>query len=340
MTTCPRLHRRGFTLIELLVSVGIVSVLIALALPAVQAAREAARRARCSNNLRQLGIALHAYHDVNKTFPPSSTHDQDKRPYYGGHYSLHTRLLPYIDQRPLFDAINYEVGTSMPPSLGGHELQLWELRANATNATVRHTRIAVFLCPSDAARSATAGNHYRGCQGVGPAYLQQFQAPDSGNGIFQIFGPIRIAQVPDGLSHTAAMSERILGSGRDPRRIDFFRDTTISREAFHTADDTLRACRLAAARSAEEWGFVHGGHSWFFNGMEMTHYNHTQPPNGRVPDCILGGMPHIGMAGSKSFHPGGTQLLMADGAMRFQSESVALAAWRALGSRNGGEVVE
>lgn len=332
-------QRRGFTLIELLVSISIISVLIVLILPGVQAAREAARKAQCANNLHQLGIALHAYHGVNNVFPPSSTHDESTRPWYGGDYSIHTRLLPFLDQGPLFDAINYEVGTSMPMSLGGYASQKWELDALAVNATVIETGVSTFVCPSDAQRRLPAGTHYRGCQGVGPGYLQQLRLPDSGNGIFQIFGPTWIARITDGLANTAAMSERVYGSA-DPNRLDSFRDTYGSAEAFSTADDSLRACRLAAANSLRDFEFVHNGHRWFFNGMQMTHYVHAQAPNGRVPDCILGGITHIGMSTARSLHPGGVHVLMADGAVRFQSETVAEATWRALGSRNGGELVD
>ncbi len=107
MTCSPR--RPGFTLIELLVVIAIVSLLIALLLPAVQSARESARRAHCLNNLRQIGIAVQLYHDANGTYPPALTQLTNKE--YGGYYSILTRLLPYLDQVPTYNAINYATGT-------------------------------------------------------------------------------------------------------------------------------------------------------------------------------------------------------------------------------------
>ncbi|CAN5838611.1 DUF1559 domain-containing protein [soil metagenome] len=329
----------GFTMVEVLVSISVISILIALTLPAVQSARESARKVHCANNLHQLGIAIHGYHSLHDVFPITSTHDLNKAPYYGGFYSIHTRLLPFLDQTPLYNAINYEVGAWVFSPLVGEPGFSWQNAANAVNATARQTTIATFLCPSESSPLVNSGTTYRGSQGVGPAFLQQFEHPDSGNGIFSMFGPVRMAQVSDGLSHTAAMSEKVIGSGR-PERLDPFRDAYRMVEAAYTADDLLLACRLSARTDPERPGFAIGGDSWFFSGMEMTGYNHAQKPNGPIPDCFIGSRTLIGMATARSYHLGGVHLLMADGATRFVVETIDQQVWRGLGTRNGREIIE
>jgi len=106
-----KVHRRGFTLIELLVAIGILCLLVAIALPAVQAARESARRAQCQNNLHQIGLALHGYHADHNTFPPAVTGTRNG---YSGAFSLQVRLLPHLDRSTLFNSINFASGTWPP----------------------------------------------------------------------------------------------------------------------------------------------------------------------------------------------------------------------------------
>jgi prepilin-type N-terminal cleavage/methylation domain-containing protein len=147
----PRAARRGFALIELMVALAIISILIALLLPAVQAAREAARRARCQNNLRQIGLALHAYSDTNGCFPVLSTRAwiRPERRIYEGTFSVHVRLLPHLEQGPLFASINFDVGT-VPPDTFNVDPTEAEWAMIAVNATAYRTQVATFLCPTDA----------------------------------------------------------------------------------------------------------------------------------------------------------------------------------------------
>ena len=340
--TTRRWSRHGFSLIELMVVVGITSILAGLLLPAVQASREAARNAQCKNNLKQIGLALQAYISANQCFPTAITHrlSSPGKKYYGL-YSPQCRLLPYLDQTPLYASINFDCGT-WPPFGDSYKagppweaLELWKF-----NATAARTQIGLFLCPSDGGPFRSSGNNYRGNVGVGPMYQTWVETPDSGNGLFPEVGWVAISWVPDGLSHTLAFSERVRGSGSESRR-DPERDLFPRLGGVHTADPLLIACRIAARPQSQRDGFVFSGRYWFWTGRERTLYNHAQTPNGSIPDCTYGALtPAIDMATARSRHPGGVNALMADGSVRFASSGIDQAVWRGLGTRNGRELVE
>lgn len=339
MTSGPiRTSRDGFTLIELLVVVGVLAILAGLLLPAVQGAREAAARARCANNLRQIGLALHAYHDANGTYPPAVT--QLRTPDYGGFYSIQCRLLPFLEQGPLYASINFETGV-WPTESWGVRWRPSERRLNEVNRTAMDAEIGTFLCPSDADSANQPGNCYRGNCGVGPEYGTTAEHPDSGNGIFpEVGGPIRLAFVTDGLSHSVAFSERLRGSGGDGRLVPELDAFQLNGVAF-TADQVLDRCRIAARPSNAEDGYRLAGKRWFWTGREHTLYNHAQVPNGIVPDCTYGGsMPATGMFTARSWHRGGVNVVMADGSGRFVADHITTSVWRGFGSRNGGELVD
>ena len=331
-------RRTGLTLIEVLVVIGIIAMLAALVLPAVQSAREAARRMQCASNLRQLGLALQHYHDVNLTYPPRSSTGGRPPNVHPGFYSVHARILLYLEQVPLYSAINFEVGTvpletmAMVGPLPGYE------GAIAANMTAASTGVRVFLCPSDPGPWPVAGCNYRGNTGVGPEGYTFAEFRDSGNGLLPEVERVSMASVPDGLSHTAAFSERIRGSGQkhlpDPSH-DYFALYAGAK----SADQLLLGCRAAAR--AGSMSFVDGGRWWFWTGRERTLYNHAQTPNGPVADCLTPNwITGYGMATARSFHPGGVNLAMGDGSVRFASERIDQAVWRGLGSRNGHEPVD
>ncbi len=330
------IRRDGFTLIELLVVIAIVCLLIALLLPAAQAAREAARRSSCLNNLRQIGIATQSYHDGNGSFPPPLTQLNDIT--YGGYFSILSRLLPQLDQGPAFNSINFTCGTWPTTALSvypGGNIST----PNNMNSTIMNTSMTVFLCPSDGGAFEQSGANYRGNTGVGPEAGTTAEYPDSGNGIFPEIGPVRMSQVTDGLSHTAAVSERVRGSDR-PGSLNPDRDIYQMPPVVFTADDLLKGCSVAA-RPDNHYGSVASGKNWFWTGRDQTLYNHAQTPNGRIPDCAYGGaLPMQDMSTARSRHLGGVNLLMGDGSTRFASETMALPVWRALGTRNGGELVD
>jgi prepilin-type N-terminal cleavage/methylation domain-containing protein/prepilin-type processing-associated H-X9-DG protein len=186
-------RRRGFTLIELFVAIAVIAVLIALLLPAVQAAREAARRANCVNNLKQVGLALHNYHDVYNSLPSGYTY---KSGYSTGGFGWAAMVLPAIEQRPLFDSINFD-------------LAAW----SAPNSTACVVKLASYQCPSD--HTAYAGLLEReGFRYARSSYVANFGpndldvTPEDRSGIFSRNSATRFAEVTDGLSQTLAAGER------------------------------------------------------------------------------------------------------------------------------------
>jgi prepilin-type N-terminal cleavage/methylation domain-containing protein/prepilin-type processing-associated H-X9-DG protein len=343
MTQRPSSRPGGFTLIELLVVIALIATLVGLLLPAVQSAREAARRARCANNLRQIGLALHAYHGQYNAFPFQATwwHMEilplppqccGDCPFF--YFSAQVRLTPFLDQAALFNNLN--VALELCPEFK-HNPQ----RANTTALNVR---LDVFLCPTDGVVAACDGypTSYRGNVGVGPNTTTNAESTDSGNGFFPHQDRFGASLITDGLSNTVAFSERLVGSGgvgrTSPSR-DFGNILINPRGAALTADFALDVCRLAAASP----GFPlssRGGYRWYNGNREDAYYTHAQEPNGPIPDALDIPPGETGVATARSLHPGGVNALMGDGSTRFVTELIHRNTWRALGTRAGGELVE
>ncbi len=334
-----RANRAGMTLVELLVVISIIGLLISLGLPAVQSSREAARRAQCASNLRQIGLALHNYESSNGSFPLNWGNPRVDptrgRPYHVGSrpYSALTRLLPFLDQQPLYSSINFAIETY--PTFGGTEF------LSPGNLTCYETRLAGYLCPSDGATTATPfGDNYRGNYGIGPQPSTSPETPDSGTGFYAFPGVLGSQSFPDGLSHTVAYSERLRGAGRSPGSgpARDFGDIMVHPDCvFRDADYALACCQVAAAQAFPV--FRDGGFTWFYGDFECAAYNHAQSPNGRIPDALSLNA-WVGIATARSFHPGGVNGLLADGSVRFFKDSTAREVWRGLGTRNGDELVE
>jgi prepilin-type N-terminal cleavage/methylation domain-containing protein/prepilin-type processing-associated H-X9-DG protein len=333
-----RARARGFTLIEVLVVISIIGLLISLTLPAVQAAREAARRAQCQNNLKQIGVALHGYHAANRTFPINwasylySPHGEPRgtiaRP-----FSALTRLLQYLDLSAIADSINFDVQNRSVSDGSGFSFP--------ENRTVYQTRVPVFLCPTDDSTNPTShGSNFRGNYGIGPEPHTTSETFDSGNGFYTWPAVIGAQSFRDGLSHTVAYSERLRGSGNTsgvyPDR-DFGEITVLPYCLLRGADYALSCCQVASVEAFPAYRM--GGFTWFLGDFECTAYCHAQQPNGRIPDAITANL-WSGIVTARSHHTSGVNGLMADGSVRFVASSISRAVWRALGTRNGGEIVE
>jgi prepilin-type N-terminal cleavage/methylation domain-containing protein/prepilin-type processing-associated H-X9-DG protein len=326
--------RRGFTLIELLVVIAIIAVLIALLMPAVQAAREAARRLQCVNNLKQIGISLHSYHASVGSFPvgflyPTGSVPETTSPLQY-RWSALAQLTPYLEQENLANALNFNFPLAHKPT--GSASAFWPFYPQ--NSTAMATRVAGFLCPSDGApppSDATAPTNYAFCAGDGSNGGEAAGA----NGAF-ILGPsIAIAAITDGTSTTAAASEQLVGiAGPYTQPSPIPQPRPVSRIMAHVAAGPLTESACAAA---EKGWLLNKGAAWWDGNYLNTLYNHHAPPNSPVPDCIVYHNPAWKTA--RGLHPGGVNLLFADGHVILIHDSISPRVWRAVATRSGGEAI-
>ena len=332
----------GFTLIELLVVITVIGLLVGLILPAVQGAREAARRAQCVSRLKQIGLALNTYQSTYGHFPglglPSSPTFDNHDPYELSMnlFSPVTRMLAQLEQGPLFDATNFEVKPSLEPSL-------------PLNRTVMLTSLALLICPSDGPPPVQGFGRSSYHFNIGSTY--RFSTghidPPSWTGPFTVHKSYGPADFRDGLSQTIGASERLQGDWvRGPFRLggDYL---VIPAEYARTdgADWAVAACSQAKPGALQE---SKGGETWFLSGYHNTNYNHCRTPNPRVPDCgfaidlatsVHGRLMTPGVFPPTSNHPGGVNALLMDGSVRFVKDAVALAVWRAAATRSGQETL-
>jgi len=330
-------HRRdGFTLIELLVTLAVIAVLIALLLPAVQMAREAARRMTCANNLSQIGRALHNYHEAHRVLPFGCGTDYDGIVSSLGtladrRYSAHSQILPQLDQANAYEQINFNVAPFDPyVNSGAYDPAcIASGGLSAVNGAAAVTVINVFLCPSDLDRlqSMWGHNNYRSCNGGG-------WHGRLGNGMFGQNSSVRFDAVADGLSNTALFSERCKGTW-DHAVFDPLADIYDTAGIWN--EDTFRdhCLSLSPETAAAYPQNVDSGQNWLEANFNWTRYNHLVPPN--HVSCKNGfTWDGVGMAAS-SRHNGGVNVLLGDGQARFVSETIDPTVWRALGTIRGGE---
>jgi prepilin-type N-terminal cleavage/methylation domain-containing protein/prepilin-type processing-associated H-X9-DG protein len=317
-----RLRRRGLTLIEILVVITIIGILIALTLPAIQSARESARRAQCLTNMTQLTLAAHVFETENGGFPSWATGRvlADRTINY---CSIHSMLLPAMGNTPLFNSINFNIGT-----LSIADLSL----GNYTSAT---TSIQSFLCPSDSRARAgeLALNSYRANAGLAEVDVQRAPSPgslivnDIEAGSFVIHKKLLpLSEFTDGTSNTVAFSEKLIGTGAEASASSSRDWVDVPLSVEMDIDARTRFCsRLAGPLG---WRQDSGGTCFYM----------SDPPNSRTPDC---GGPRgngFGIFAARSQHPGGVNVTMADGSGRWVTATINLSIWRALGTRNRGDL--
>ena len=359
------IHRRGFTLIELLVVIAIIGVLIALLLPAVQAAREAARSAQCLNNLKQMGLGMHNYESANQCLPlhnmiqPLPVGASTASNLFTNNWSALARILPFAEQSAIFNSMNFT-----------------EKDSNAINSTMCGTWVSIFVCPSDTQAMETGGpapatsfgpDSYGVC--VGDWYIYGGANGYSANGspgpgastnpsraLFPVNVARRIGEVPDGLSNTLMASEfkssqPQLRSGSaychvTPATLGPNGPWDPTANPFVVCPDynTASGCKLKLT-AHERWSNAGSYHSSFTTAWppQKAIIPISGPAAGVDVDILSedenNGGPSYGSIGARSYHAAGVNVLFADGSVRSVKGSVSGIVWRALGTIKGGEVV-
>ncbi|QDV69600.1 Type II secretion system protein G precursor [Rosistilla carotiformis] len=318
---------RGFTLVELLVVIAIIGILVGLLLPAVQAAREAARRMQCSNNLKQMTLALHNYESTHRVFPPGSLG-------YPFVWSPQSQLLPFVEQGSLKDLLVYEVPPLAAFGAGYNTTQVTQ------NDTAAKQQLPFMTCPSDG--ESVPGSDYGGISypgSAGSGINNVADATDDGSisnsdGIFFTKSKIGFRDVIDGTSHTIAFGEQLLGDGQNslPANNDFRRRVV---ELATSTQTTPAAC---APGSAPAWSGQRGA-KWVNGHLADSMFNLYYTPNSKDPDCH-NGYHNFALVSARSNHPGGVQTSLIDGSVRFVGETIDLTVWRSAGTRAGGEVTQ
>ena len=343
-----RRRRSAFTLVELLVVIAIMGTLVSLLLPAVQKVREAANRMQCSNNLKQMGLALHNYHDANGHFPfakgPDYRQSRPGSPVYA-RWSMHSQILPFMEQGNIYNAIDF-TWPPETPGMGSPVINFMPAWQNPGRVNAQQSRMYVknFICPSDPAPIPDdwpgQNNYYANIQtwlcDLSDQEGSTIAPKETANGPFFYLSKTKFADITDGTSHTAFLSEKMRGQGLPNPRTDMF-----SMPNTTTLDQTCAACTGLNPDTAVPLTSKQG-YSWVMGEMCCTSYNHAMTPNTRT--CAGVGFPGnmanmVMVVPPSSYHLGGVNVAMGDGSVHFIVDQISLPVWRALGTRNQGELI-
>jgi prepilin-type N-terminal cleavage/methylation domain-containing protein len=335
-------RRSGFTLIELLVVIAIIAILIALLLPAVQQAREAARRSQCRNNLKQIGLALHNYHDAHNMFPRLAyAKPNPGNPTWGDlpweGFGPHTMILPYIDQAPAYNRLNFSVSMT-----------------NSPNVEISRELMNAYLCPSDVpwtpgdtTWTGGRGNNYVFSTGPNFSYGVGIGVQ---RGHFNLDKNVRIAALTDGTSNVIAASERCHGDSSSNRfiiegdavQLGHGGLNSIGGNEFMTADalrTQINALCPVPAGAGGHYSVI--GETWMRPANGWTMFSTMQSPNNKLQDCVAAGglTDGIGLITARSRHTGGVHGLMGDGSVRYFSDSIDHLNWQRAGCADDGNTL-
>ncbi len=323
MTTTAR--RTAFTLIELLVVIAVIGVLVALLLPAVQAAREAARRIQCSNNLKQIGLAFHSYHSQHDCFPPGLL----SLPNLQGSMNLWTlEVLPFLEQGSLANSYNFNISSVGPGGINQYYIDM--------NHTTFHSVVSTYLCPSDDG-------------GYGIRYDPSGWSRSNYVAVYSPDGTVVEPGIP--FTYDNCFNDPTL----QPSRRRALSNLNVARGIGRVTDGTSNTVALSEVISDPNGSRAWRGSWWSELGQN---YSHLRNPNSPIPDSIWQGVANFWgcdpakapcdysaacwstqVFSARSRHSGGVNVLLADGSLRFVKNSVNLAIWQSVASIDGGEVV-
>lgn len=321
-------RRTGFTLVELLVVIAIIGILVGLLLPAVQAAREAARRMQCSNNLKQLALAFHNYHDTHRTLPAYQYDVVGAMPWQG--HGAMTMVLPFIEQNALFSTMRFN-----------------EPFDSGFNNEVGRKKVAAFLCPTDISfpDSNWGGNNYVVSGGAQVGFYDLTSSSIAG-GAFNRRQGSRLGDLTDGTSNVILMSEILKGDNSGSsldRRRDFTNELSIATREFPIQAE-VEAAGVACDATALGWQAANAGQFWHGSFPGSVAFNTVAPPNWKHVSCCEGGgfgyaCDRNGIVPARSLHTGGVQVALGDGSIHFLSDGIDFLLWQRLGARGDGNPV-